>query len=198
MLILAKVQTADALYTNESIHFNNRSPIWHRGPSSTLHPGRGSHSCFQTAVHYEPPGPRINCSDLIWPCDKEKTFMLKIFFPEGLSLDCLRSWVLWAGDRLRSPEICAWTILAVKGGENICHHRLSLKQKCAWILYWCDLWNTTGKFVQCSKLCESSVVLVALWRSAAPCGGPSVVCQSALAFSTSYSSLNFFLLKSAL
>lgn len=46
MLILAEVQTTDALYTNESIHFNNRSPIWHRGPSSTLYPGRGSHSCF--------------------------------------------------------------------------------------------------------------------------------------------------------
>lgn len=68
MLVLAEVQTTDALYTNESIHFNNRSPIWHRGPSSTLHPGRGSHSCFQTAVHYE-----INCSDLMWPGDKGKT-----------------------------------------------------------------------------------------------------------------------------
>lgn len=29
MLSLAEVQTTDALYTNESIHFNNRSPIWH-------------------------------------------------------------------------------------------------------------------------------------------------------------------------
>lgn len=29
MLNLAEVQTTDALYTNESIHFNNRSPIWH-------------------------------------------------------------------------------------------------------------------------------------------------------------------------
>ncbi len=49
MLNLAEVQTTNALYTNESIHFNNRSPIWHEGPSSTLYPGRGSHSCFTTA-----------------------------------------------------------------------------------------------------------------------------------------------------
>ena len=29
MLNVAEVQTTDALYTNESIHFNNRFPIWH-------------------------------------------------------------------------------------------------------------------------------------------------------------------------
>lgn len=132
MLVLAEVQTTGALYTNESIHFNNRSPIWHRGPSSTLHPGRGSHSCFQTAVHYEPPGPRINCSDLIWPATKGRLYA-KDYFPKGFASDCLRSWVLWAGDVCARPRFALGQYLQLKG-EYICHHLLSLTQKCERIL----------------------------------------------------------------
>lgn len=160
MLVLAAVQTTDALCTNESIHFNNRSSIWHRGPSSTLHPGRGSHSCFQTAVHYQPPGPRINSSDLIWPADKGKTLCLSLFskgFRFGLpeELSPLARW------RLRSPEICAWTILAVRGGIYLPPSFKPYTKE--WEdSYWDFFWNTTGTLVQCSKLCESSVFL---WRS---------------------------------
>lgn len=39
-------------------------------PLLQLYPGRGSHSCFKTAVHCKLPGPRINCFDPIWPSDK--------------------------------------------------------------------------------------------------------------------------------
>lgn len=162
MLILAEVQTADALYTNESIHFNNRSPIWHRGPSSTLHPGRGSHSCFQTAVHYEPPGPRINCSDLIWPCDKEKTFLCWRLFFQRVSL-----WTAWGVECSGQVTVCArprfalGQYLQLKGG-NICHHRLSLKQKCVWILI-----DATSETPQGSSSSVQSSVKAqcCLWRS---------------------------------
>lgn len=94
MLILAALQTTDALYTNESIRFNNRSPIWHRGPSSTLYPGKGSHSCFQTAVHCEPPGPRIKCCGPIWPPHSQRKTFLTDIYPRLIfcrTLDCVRS-----------------------------------------------------------------------------------------------------------
>lgn len=57
------------------------------------------------------PSDQLFWSDLA-PRQREDFYVKDYFF----SLDCLRSWVLWAGDRLRSPEICAWTILAVRGG----------------------------------------------------------------------------------
>ena len=127
---------------------------------------------------------------LMWSGVKGKTLCWRLFskglrfgLPEELSP--LGRW------RLRSPEICAWTILAVRGGIYL-SPSFKPYTKVWEDSYWDDFWNTTGTLLQCSKLCESSVFL---WRSGgaqAPCGGPSVVCQSALAFSTNYSSLKFF------
>lgn len=41
MINLAAAQTTDGLYTNESIHFNNRSPIWHLAPPPRSIPAEG-------------------------------------------------------------------------------------------------------------------------------------------------------------
>lgn len=52
-------------------------------PSSRLYPGRGAHSCFQTAVHCEPPGPWINCPS---PVRSGPRFLTKKLSPPHLHL----------------------------------------------------------------------------------------------------------------
>lgn len=71
---------------------------------------------------------------LIWsgPATKGRLYV-KDYFPKGFALDCLRSWVLWAGDVCARPRFALGQYLQLEG-EYICHHPLSLTQKCERIL----------------------------------------------------------------
>lgn len=131
MLILAALQASDALYTNESIRFNNRSPIWHRGPSSQFYPGREAHSCFQTEAHCEPPGPWINCPS---PVRSGLPFLTKRLLPPHLHL--FTETHLLPNQRWNLPEeqliarlgfslfeffsfFNAWAMIVVSGGISV-------------------------------------------------------------------------------
>lgn len=118
MLNLAEVQTTDALYTNESIHFNNRSPIWHQGPSSRLYPGRGSHSCFRTVVHCKLSGPRVSCFDPIWPRDKGRLSARRSLknLLKGTRSELSEEFSTSSRWFALQLTIWAWTMLEIGGG----------------------------------------------------------------------------------
>ena len=200
MLNLAQVQTTDALYTNESIHFNNRSPIWQRGPSSTLYPGRGSHSCFHTAVHCELPGPRINCFDPTRPPDKRKDFSSHTHFffvlqKKIISLSELsEEFSRWpfcarpdAGDCFSFFLLFFFFALGqclLLVGEYICYR---LRRKCEWILllFFFSLTRlpkhhtSSALFLFHSSVKAQCVLRRCGWAQRLRVGPSAAVCQSA-------------------
>lgn len=165
MLLLAEVQTTDALYTNESIHFNNRSPIWHPGPSSTLHPGRGSHSCFQTAVHIRAswPSDQLFWSDLA-TATKGEDFMFQIIFQKR-GLRFRTAWGVESSGQVTfalARDLRFGQYLQLRGGIYL-SPSFKPYTKVWEDSYWGDFWNTTGTFGPVLKtLWKLSVFL---WRS---------------------------------
>lgn len=112
MLNLAQVQTRDALYTNESIHFNNQSPIWHQGPSSTLHPG--THWCFKSLrAPWLSDQLFLIRSSLVTKEDFLHKKYLEIFRVQ-FGLICLCSWTQHTNSCAQA-EARSWRMLALRG-----------------------------------------------------------------------------------
>lgn len=107
--------------------------------------------------------PALGSTVLIWsgPATKRRLLCWRLFF-QRVSL-----WTAWGVECSGQVTVCArprfalGQYLQLKGG-NICHHRLSLKQKCVWILI-----DATSETPQGSSSSVQSSVKAqcCLWRS---------------------------------